>query len=77
RYEPQGPDSIGKDLLQTFDRYRAEGRREALHGELYDAVMARVLPIVNQGLAPSEEFHPPRFTDLGPLPALLGQAAKD
>ncbi|ROL62627.1 cytotoxin [Pseudomonas protegens] len=77
RYEPQGPDSIGQDLLQTFDRYRAEGRREALHGELYDAVMARVLPIVNQGLAPSEEFHPPRFTDLGPLPALLGQAAKD
>lgn len=77
RYEPQGPDSIGKDLLQTFDRYRAQGRREALHGELYDAVMARVLPIVNQGLAPSEEFHPPRFTDLGPLPALLGQAAKD
>ncbi|MFJ7142915.1 TcdA/TcdB pore-forming domain-containing protein [Pseudomonas protegens] len=77
RYEPQGPDSIGKDLLQTFDRYRAEGRREALHGELYDAVMARVLAIVNQGLAPSEEFHPPRFTDLGPLPALLGQAAKD
>ncbi|MCD9568348.1 TcdA/TcdB pore-forming domain-containing protein [Pseudomonas protegens] len=77
RYEPQGPDSIGKDLLQTFDRYRAQGRREALHGELYDAVMARVLPIVNQGLAPSEEFHPPRFTDLGPLPALLGQAARD
>ncbi|WP_236185963.1 TcdA/TcdB pore-forming domain-containing protein [Pseudomonas protegens] len=77
RYEPQGPDSIGKDLLQTFDRYRAQGHREALHGELYDAVMARVLPIVNQGLAPSEEFHPPRFTDLGPLPALLGQAARD
>ncbi|MFB4249782.1 TcdA/TcdB pore-forming domain-containing protein [Pseudomonas idahonensis] len=77
RYEPQGPESIGQDLLQTFDRYRAQGRREALHGELYDAVMARVLPIVNQGLAPSEEFHPPRFTDLGPLPALLGQAAKD
>lgn len=77
RYEPQGPDNIGQDLLQTFDRYRAQGRQEALHGELYDAVMARVLPIVNQGLAPSEEFHPPRFSDLGPLPALLGQAARD
>ncbi|MGY1448442.1 TcdA/TcdB pore-forming domain-containing protein [Pseudomonas chlororaphis] len=77
RYEPQGPGSIGQDLLQMFDRYRAEGSQEALHGELYDGVMARVLPIVNQGLPAAEEFHPPRFTSVGPLPALLGQAAKD
>ncbi|MGA3823038.1 TcdA/TcdB pore-forming domain-containing protein [Pseudomonas chlororaphis] len=77
RYEPQGPGSIGQDLLQMFDRYRAEGSKEALHGELYDGVMARVLPIVNQGVPAAEEFHPPRFTSVGPLPALLGQAAKD
>ncbi|MGZ0703177.1 TcdA/TcdB pore-forming domain-containing protein [Pseudomonas piscis] len=77
RYEPQGPDSIGQDLLQMFDRYRAEGSQQALHGELYDGVMARVLPIVNQGLPAAEEFHPPRFTRVGPMPALLGQAARD
>ncbi|RXU65576.1 cytotoxin [Pseudomonas protegens] len=77
RYEPQGPGSIGPQLLQMFDRYRAEGSREALHGKLYDGVMARVLPIVNQGRAASEEFHPPRFTSVGPLPALQGQALQD
>ncbi|WP_241190690.1 TcdA/TcdB pore-forming domain-containing protein [Pseudomonas chlororaphis] len=77
RYEPQGEGSIGQELLQLFDRYRAEGRQEALQGQLYDGVMARVLPLVNQGLAPAEEFHPPRFTEIGPMPALLGQAAQD
>ncbi|WP_025127307.1 TcdA/TcdB pore-forming domain-containing protein [Pseudomonas sp. PH1b] len=77
RYEPQGPDSIGPDVLQMFDRYRAQGSTQALQGELYDGVMERVLPLVNQGLPASEEFHAPRFTDVGPMPALLGQAAKD
>ncbi|AJO79288.1 TcdA/TcdB pore-forming domain-containing protein [Pseudomonas sp. MRSN 12121] len=77
RYEPRGEGSIGAELLQMFDRYRAEGRQQLLEGELYDGVMARVLPLVNQGLAPAEEFHPPRFTRIGPLPALLGQAAQD
>ncbi|MGE7957083.1 TcdA/TcdB pore-forming domain-containing protein [Pseudomonas sp. NPDC089530] len=77
RYEPQGQGSIGQELLQLFDRYRAEGRQEALQGQLYDGVMARVLPLVNQGLAPAEEFHPPRFTEIGPMPALLGKAAQD
>ena len=77
RYEPQGPDSIGPDMLQMFDRYRAQGSTQALQGELYDGVMQRVLPIVNQGLPASEEFHAPRFTSVGPMPALLGQAAKD
>lgn len=77
RYEPQGADSIGQDMLQMFDRYRAEGHEQALQGELYDGVMARVLPIVNEGLPASEQFHPPRFTSIGPMPSLLGQAAKD
>ncbi|WP_036771337.1 TcdA/TcdB pore-forming domain-containing protein, partial [Photorhabdus australis] len=82
RYEPEGAGSIGKDILQMFDKYRAEGSRmalqgEALQGELYDGVMARVLPVVNQGLSKDNEFHPPRFTRTGPRPALLGQAVKD
>ncbi|PHM48847.1 TcdA/TcdB pore-forming domain-containing protein [Xenorhabdus miraniensis] len=77
RYEPEGADSIGKDILRMFDKYRAEGSKRALQGELYDGVMARVLPIVNQGLSAADEFHPPRFTQIGPMPALLGQAVKD
>ncbi|MBV7576701.1 cytotoxin [Pseudomonas sp. PDM32] len=77
RYEPQGPGSIGKDMLQMFDRYRIEGSKQALQGELYDAVMARILLVVNEGLSATEEFHPPRFTSIGPMPALMGQAAKD
>ncbi|MCW7548214.1 cytotoxin [Photorhabdus sp. APURE] len=77
RYEPEGADSIGKDMLQMFDKYRAEGSKGVLQGELYDGVMARVLPIVNQGLSAADEFHPPRFTIIGPRPALLGQAVRD
>ncbi|WP_448511499.1 insecticidal toxin MCF [Photorhabdus laumondii] len=77
RYEPEGADSIGKDMLQMFDKYRAEGSKRELRGELYDGVMARVLPIINQGLPAADEFHPPRFTYMGPKPALLGQAVKD
>ncbi|WP_207626917.1 insecticidal toxin MCF [Photorhabdus stackebrandtii] len=77
RYEPEGVGSIGKDMLQMFDKYHAEGSKMALQGELYDGVMARVLPIINQGLPEADEFHPPRFTRIGPMPALLGQAVKD
>ncbi|WP_445493516.1 insecticidal toxin MCF [Photorhabdus sp. SF281] len=77
RYEPENTGSIGKDLLQMFDKYRVEGSKRALQGELYDGVMARVLPIINQGLPAADEFHPPRFTRIGPRPALLGQAVKD
>ncbi|WP_387465383.1 insecticidal toxin MCF [Photorhabdus sp. RM323S] len=77
RYEPKSTNSIGKDLLQMFDKYRVEGSKRALQGELYDGVMARVLPIINQGLPAVDEFHPPRFTRIGPRPALLGQAVKD
>ncbi|KOY62452.1 cytotoxin [Photorhabdus heterorhabditis] len=77
RYEPEGAGSIGKDILQMFDEYRVEGSKMVLQGELYNGVMARVLPIINQGLPVADEFHPPRFTRIGPMPALLGQAAKD
>ncbi|OWO78865.1 cytotoxin [Photorhabdus luminescens] len=77
RYEPKGTGSIGEDMLQMFDKYRAEGNKEMLQGELYDGVMARILPIVNQGLSAADEFHPPRFTRIGPMSALLGQAVKD
>ncbi|MCC8421433.1 insecticidal toxin MCF [Photorhabdus thracensis] len=79
RYEPKAKDegSIGENMLDMFDKYRAEGSKRALQGELYDGVMARVLPIINQGLPEANEFHPPRFTRFGPSPALLGQAVKD
>ncbi|MBS9438247.1 cytotoxin [Photorhabdus noenieputensis] len=77
RYEPEGADSIGKEMLRMFDKYRAEGSKKALLGKLYDGVMARVLPIINQGLPAVDEFYPPRFTRIGPRPALLGQAVKD
>uniref|UniRef100_UPI0036DC639E insecticidal toxin MCF n=1 Tax=Photorhabdus sp. RM322S TaxID=3342825 RepID=UPI0036DC639E len=77
RYEPESVGSIGKDLLQMFDKYRVEGSKRVLQGELYDGVMARVLPIINQGLPTADEFHPPRFTRFGPRSALLGQAVKD
>ncbi|WP_391527916.1 insecticidal toxin MCF [Photorhabdus akhurstii] len=77
RYEPENADSIGKEMLQMFDKYRVEGSKKALQGKLYDGVMARVLPIINQGLSAADEFHPPRFTRIGPRPALLGQAVKD
>ncbi|WP_422420424.1 TcdA/TcdB pore-forming domain-containing protein [Pseudomonas sp. GZD-222] len=77
RYEPQEEGSIGKDLLRMFDQYRAEGSHRALQGELYEGVMARILPIINEGLPVAEQFYPPRFTNIGPRPALLGQAAKD
>ncbi|CDL86199.1 conserved hypothetical protein [Xenorhabdus cabanillasii JM26] len=71
RYEPEGAGSIGKDMLQMFDQYRDAGREKALQGELYDGVMERVLPIINQGLPEAEKFHSPRFTRFGPMPALL------
>ncbi|MGS0628383.1 MULTISPECIES: TcdA/TcdB pore-forming domain-containing protein [Photorhabdus] len=77
RYEPKGTGSIGEDMLKMFDKYRAEGSKMALQGALYDGVMKRVLPIINQGLPKADEFHPPRFTRIGPMPALLGQAVKD
>ncbi|MBC8944526.1 TcdA/TcdB pore-forming domain-containing protein [Xenorhabdus indica] len=73
RYEPKNADSIGKDMLQMFDKYRAEGKEKALQGKLYDGVMARVLPIINQGLPEANQFHSPRFTRLGPMPALPEQ----
>nr|WP_323864933.1 TcdA/TcdB pore-forming domain-containing protein [Xenorhabdus sp. Flor] len=69
RYEPEGADSIGKDMLQMFDQYRDAGREKALQGELYAGVMERVLPIINQGLPEAEKFHSPRFTRFGPEPA--------
>ncbi|WP_118985119.1 TcdA/TcdB pore-forming domain-containing protein [Photorhabdus sp. CRCIA-P01] len=62
RYEPKGTGSIGEDMLQMFDKYRAKGRVMVLWSELYDGVMARVLPIINQGLPKAGEFHPPSFT---------------
>ncbi|MDC9620245.1 TcdA/TcdB pore-forming domain-containing protein [Xenorhabdus sp. XENO-7] len=68
RYEPKSADSIGKGMLQMFDEYRAEGREKALQGELYDGVMAHVLPIINQGLPEAKKFYSPRF-----MPALLDQ----
>ncbi|CAM3309707.1 Conserved protein of unknown function [Xenorhabdus nematophila ATCC 19061] len=71
RYEPEGAGSIGKDMLQMFDKYRDEGREKALQSELYDGVMERVLPIINQGLPEAEKFHSPRFTRFDPMPALL------
>lgn len=77
RYEPQEEGSIGKDLLQMFDQYRAEGSHRVLQGELYEGVMARVLPIINQGLLVADQYYPPRFTNIGPRPALVGQAVKD
>ncbi|WP_350303958.1 insecticidal toxin MCF [Photorhabdus viridis] len=77
RYEPKAKGNIGKSMLDMFDKYRAEGSKRALQGELYDGVMVRVLPIINQGLPAADEFHPPRFTRFGPSPALLGQAVKD
>ncbi|TDB52310.1 TcdA/TcdB pore-forming domain-containing protein [Photorhabdus khanii] len=67
RYEPEGAGSIGKDMLQMFDKYRDEGREKALQSELYDGVMERVLPIINQGLPEAEKFHSP----FGPIPTLL------
>ncbi|MEX0446748.1 TcdA/TcdB pore-forming domain-containing protein [Xenorhabdus sp. SGI246] len=73
RYEPKSADSIGNDMLQMFDKYRAEGKKKALQGELYDGVMARVLPIINQGLPEANQFHSPRFTRFGPMLVPLEQ----
>ncbi|WP_340622197.1 TcdA/TcdB pore-forming domain-containing protein [Xenorhabdus siamensis] len=70
RYEPESADSIGKDMLHMFDKYRAEGKEK---GELYEGVMARILPIINQGLPEAKKFHSPRFTRFGPMPALSEQ----
>ncbi|WP_241826198.1 TcdA/TcdB pore-forming domain-containing protein [Photorhabdus khanii] len=73
RYEPEGADSIGKDMLQMFDKYRDIGREKMLQGELYAGVMERVLPIINQGLPEAKKFHSPRFGRFGPTLALLDQ----
>ncbi|QTL41174.1 Mcf protein [Xenorhabdus budapestensis] len=73
RYEPKSADSIGKDMLQMFDNYRAESKEKALQGELYKGVMERVLPIINQGLPEAKKFHSPLFTRSGPMPALPEQ----
>ncbi|PHM70064.1 cytotoxin L [Xenorhabdus sp. KJ12.1] len=57
RYEPEGKGSIGKDMLQMFDKYRDIGKEKTLQGELY----AGVIDLINKGLPESKKFHLPHF----------------
>ncbi|MET3055076.1 C80 family cysteine peptidase [Pseudomonas alkylphenolica] len=70
RYEPPGADSIAASLLRLFDQYQAAGASQDLKGKLYEGVMNRIQPLVNQGLEPAQQFRSPNFAHFGPTPVL-------
>nr|WP_315493050.1 C80 family cysteine peptidase [uncultured Pseudomonas sp.] len=66
RFEPAGS-RVGQQLLPILDRYRSLGAGTQLQGSVYEDVMKLVLPVINEGVPPAEQFKAPSFDRFGPL----------
>ncbi len=64
--EPVAEDGIGVALLALFERCRA---LETAPAALYDGTMVLLLPLLNRGLAPTDQLSVPRYSAALPLEA--------